>query len=778
MNSKIKNNQALQTSVTWKYSKKWDKEKYQIVKEKIQITIKNNNKIIYSSSNGEILRIEKEKQNLSYPFILINKDQIKKLQWIGVQRQYNRESVQWSATWCGEVLSGVGGYINQGLKQGVWKELIQHYSCQAKVYEIGEYFNDKKKGIWEFIYNNKKIGSGLYNEKSQKHGKWKELSEEFWDYSQVIFQGEYLNGRKIGRWDILQEDGGGSYDEMGNCNKIGLWIELSDGFWNKSQVLYRGQYKNGKRVGRWDIVYRYDDKENLYFNKLIGGGFYAESSGLKVGQWIELSDGFWFDQQVTLKGEYQNGKKVGRWNINYNNRSSNKNNQMQQIKLQQYYSGGGFYDEKGDGSKIGKWIELDNEFWLGAEITYQGEYKNGIKIGLWDILYKNRQMQIEQIEIFSGGGFYDSGCQEIKVGKWIELYDGFCDDLQVIYNGVYQIGKKIGRWDILYRKLNKFEIIAGGSYHQQGNEVKVGKWTELGSGFKTHSQITSIGQYKNSKKVGRWDIYWNWFGNNLIGGGSYDELGSGMKIGRWIDIGDQYRDYSQITYSGDYKNGSKIGKWDIFLQRIKQELIGGGQYSSGEDGIKNGRWTEVHFEFNLDLQLTYSGEYKNSKKIGRWDTYYRDRSQGKFEKIGGGQYSEIGDGFKIGKWIELSDEFQSFKQISYVGEYNNNKKVGRWDVWYQDYETKINEQIGGGFYDEKGNGVKIGNWIELCEGFKKCKKFSKEITYNGEYKNDRKFGKWNIMYREWDKANFNLMQLYNKYSNLVDMGIMMKKVME
>lgn len=50
--------------------------------------------------------------------------------------------------------------------------------------------------------------------------------------------------------------GGGTYD--GKCNQIkqGRWIELSDEFYNDSQVFYDGQYSNGKKVDRWDILFQ------------------------------------------------------------------------------------------------------------------------------------------------------------------------------------------------------------------------------------------------------------------------------------------------------------------------------------------------------------------------------------------------------------------------------------------------------------------------------------------------------------------------------------------
>lgn len=48
------------------------------------------------------------------------------------------------------------------------------------------------------------------------------------------------------------------------------------------------------------------------------------------------------------------------------------------------FSGGGCYDEKGDGIKIGKWIDLDDAFDCENKVTYHGEYYNGKKVGKWN----------------------------------------------------------------------------------------------------------------------------------------------------------------------------------------------------------------------------------------------------------------------------------------------------------------------------------------------------------------------------------------------------------
>ncbi|CAD8214438.1 unnamed protein product [Paramecium pentaurelia] len=218
--------------------------------------------------------------------------------------------------------------------------------------------------------------------------------------------------------------GGGQYDEAGNECKIGRWIELSDKFKATCQVRQYGEYINGKKVGRWDSYWHY---EKLY--KHIGGGLYDESGNeCKIGRWIEITEEFNSTSQVSYHGDYKCGKKVGRWDIWY---------QKNYHDLKYEKIGGGSYDEVGNGCKIGKWTEVIHDFSDFSQVTYLGEYKNGKKIGLWEIQYEAKKI---------GSGSYDEQGDMIKIGKWIELHDPFTDSFQIIYEGEFKRGQKVGTW--------------------------------------------------------------------------------------------------------------------------------------------------------------------------------------------------------------------------------------------------------------------------------------------------------------------------------------------
>ncbi|CAD8068162.1 unnamed protein product [Paramecium sonneborni] len=477
----------------------WNQMKMQNMKTKILITITQDYSIIYSK-DGQILRIQ-QFSNYEEPEILTNLELIKHFKCQIQSRNDQEKFVRQTATWYGTPLQEVCGYFEGGLKQGIWSQTFKNYRSQAEIYEVGEYYNDVKNGQWKYIYKNKIIGGGKYNENQQKDGKWIDLSESFMDQSQVTYIGDYSNGKKVGRWDInwnwdeqnLQIGGGSYKDEQHSSTKIGMWIELVDNFRWDSQVIYKGEYKNGQKIGRWDIMYKRNDNFEL-----IGGGQFDDKNGIsiKIGRWIELSNFFSDYSQVTYEGFYKEGHKVGRWD-NFL-KFGGKNELI----------GGGQYvdDAEQNNIKIGMWIELWDEFKKDSQIIYKGEYKNGQKIGRWDILYR-RNDRFRQI----GGGQYDECLQEglKKIGKWIELSEGFYDYSQVIQTGEYINGFKFGRWDVLYRQKmsDQFEQIGGGLYEndKEIGAIKVGKWIELSDEFKWDSQFIYTGEYKNANKVGIWD---------------------------------------------------------------------------------------------------------------------------------------------------------------------------------------------------------------------------------------------------------------------------------
>ncbi|CAD8119572.1 unnamed protein product [Paramecium sonneborni] len=383
-----------------------------IEKIKIQIKFMSDQQIFYSQ-NGAILRVVQGHDFVDNPKMFNNMDQICDLEWQGQYSKNKKKEGKWIISWNKELLKNTGGQYKAGQKQGLWKDIFLNYWNQAQIIETGEYNKNLRIGKWNQISQGVRIGGGLYNKEGQKQGKWIDLDEGYYRDKKVTHIGEYdFNGKKVGRWDIMyckhdekkyKQFGGGSYDKEGNEKKIGKWVELDEGFYFCKQVTHNGEYNiNGIKVGRWDIKYcKYDEQE---YKKI----------------------------QIIYKYK-------GKRNV---------------------YFGGGSYDQEGNQKKIGKWVELDEGFQYYKQVIHNGEYNmNGRKTGRWDI------MQCKSYEgeykLF-GGGSYDQDGNQNKIGKWVELYQWFyCGEFEskyVTYNGEYNMnGMKIGRWDIRF---------AGGKYLQ------------------------------------------------------------------------------------------------------------------------------------------------------------------------------------------------------------------------------------------------------------------------------------------------------------------------
>ncbi|CAD8115243.1 unnamed protein product [Paramecium sonneborni] len=548
-----------------------DNEENKLVKIIIQVTLTKDQKIVYQK-NGTILRIEQVYDTSRDPEILNYMEQIQHLSWQGQYALNNKKNGKWMVSWDENLIKDASGYYYDGKKQGLWIDLIQNYWIQAQVFETGEYLNDLKIGNWNYICNKNKIGGGLYNKDNSKQGKWIELDEGFCMAKKVIYRGEYnMRGMKVGIWDIYyfkdgenqyKQIGGGSYGQEGQI-KIGKWVELDEGFYRRKQVTCSGEYNiKGMKIGRWDICYCKDGEKQY---KQIGGGLYDQEGQIKIGKWVELDEGFYRDKQITYHGEYElKGMKIGRWNIV---------NKGQKI-------GGGIYSVGNSQIKIGKWTELDEKFNRDKQVIYSGEYNmKGMKIGRWDIHYCDRWGDGEYIQI--GGGSYDEGENQIKIGRWVQLDEGFNTNKKVTYSGEYNMkGMKVGRWDIIHNKSadDEFEYIGGGSYDEVEGQLKIGSWVDLWEGFQFYAQVTYSGEYnKKGQKIGVWQILYDKSGDGeyeQIGGGSYDEELGQIKIGRWVELDESFFEENQITYNGDYNmKGKKIGTW-VEMDILENKLIG------------------------------------------------------------------------------------------------------------------------------------------------------------------------------------------------------------
>ncbi|CAD8143975.1 unnamed protein product [Paramecium pentaurelia] len=476
-----------------------------------QYEIKSQGQIIYLK-DGTILGEENRDKmvpSLNNVFINRNLEQVKHLSWIGQYKQNYQKQGKWIPIWRGENLEAGGTYNVEGIKEGQWKELSSNYCDFCKVFYVGEYIKGKKVGKWNINFEEQIIEGGFYNQIEMKQGKWTELGDSFWNQSQIFFIGEYKKGLKVGNWNInyryhklydQKRIGGGYFSQNGE--KTGEWIELHPNFFvskiSSCQVTFHGTYQNGIKIGEWLAIFQeFSNSEE----RIIGRGFYNKN-GLKIGKWIDVVDKFWIFCQVTEVGEYNEGRRIKNWEIQTSKFKNENNSKI----------GGGSYQEDA-GLKIGQWSELHENFFENCDVIYSGEYKNGIRVGKWII--KQKQKNLEKYKKI-GGGTYNQDGQ--KVGKWIDLFENFSEysikqssEYQVFFIGEYQMGRKIGRWNISVVQLNNthLENYGGGFYNERG--LKVGTWVELhetncANRYSENSfNIIYAGVYQEGKKIGRWD---------------------------------------------------------------------------------------------------------------------------------------------------------------------------------------------------------------------------------------------------------------------------------
>ncbi|CAD8052095.1 unnamed protein product [Paramecium primaurelia] len=318
----------------------------------------------------------------------INKEEINNHQQCGEYGKNLNKKGKWIAIWKGEQLQNAGGvydgiqnikFFDEGKKKGKRKELFHNFRSQAQVYEVCEYINSRRSGIWKYLYKDQEIAQGIYNEFGQKNGKWIELSERFQDKCQIIYDGVYKNCNKVGKWYTMEREiifNQQFYEvKKGNNNsiKIGSWIELIPvQSLIKIHIIMGQKLEIGKFFGiKMEIMKR--------------------SKSQKIGNWIELIDNYKKDRQITFVGQYKNGMKVYKWDTIF---KQNQQNEIMQHNLKQqiFKSGGGSYLENlvdcEDSIKIGRWIELSDNFKMDSQIIHVGSYKNKYKVGKWHIFYR------------------------------------------------------------------------------------------------------------------------------------------------------------------------------------------------------------------------------------------------------------------------------------------------------------------------------------------------------------------------------------------------------
>ncbi|CAD8195733.1 unnamed protein product [Paramecium octaurelia] len=318
-------------------------------------------------------------------------------------------------------------------------------------------------------------------------------------------------------------------------------------------------------------------------------------------------------------------------------------------------------------------------FWDGQYDNKIKKLENGLLIGM----VTNQMLESTTIK---------KVLKTLEYVSKIQIYINFRIE-QYYFVGEYKKGKRIGKWEYCYHqylKKQKIDFFFRGGYYDN-NGIKQGKWIEFLDGFtfflstlnSKKLKILNIGEYKNGRKIGIWDTslitsFHNYLLLIIRYCGTYDI--NGKKNGEWTEIYDfsfglllQLFNYSEyiITQTGNYKEGVKYSRWNIIFpdddfrnfeiydeeDQEKEDEIFGDVYD--EDGMKNGRWVELHDRY-LQCPMINVGEYKKGVKVGKWDMI-DDEYQG-----GGGHFDDFGQ--KVGEWkqlitIQFTTAFQDYIEV-------------------------------------------------------------------------------------------------------------------
>jgi len=352
----------------------------------------------------------------------------------------------------------------------------------------------------------------------KKNGTGKEylISEDI-----LIFEGEYLNGKRNGK---------------------------GKEYYNNNNIKFEGEYLNWKK---WNGI-GYDADKKIVYELKDGNGYIKEFNeenyeiiceyeyikGEKNGKAKKYD----INGELNFEWEYKNGKK---WNGKGYDRYHNIIYEIKGGKgyIKEYNSKNNelsFEGEYLNGEKNGKGIEYH---YINAELFFEGEYFCGLKKGQGKEYYSDGKLK------FEGEYLYN---YKIK-GK--EFYD---DKLE--FEGEYLFNKK---WN-------------GKGYDENGNiiyELKNG--SGKGKEYDVFGNLEFEGEYLNGKKWnGEINIYNKKNGNLRFQG----KLLNGKKNGKGI-VYDSDSSYGGVIFAGEYLNGKKHGYGRKYAgNRLMYE----GEYKNGE----------------------------------------------------------------------------------------------------------------------------------------------------------------------------------------------------
>lgn len=320
---------------------------------------------------------------------------------------------------------------NFGLKQGNWKYFWDNGNLKLEA----TYLNDKKHGFFKYYDEN---GNFLYVEKYDHDELVKDAKETKQLDQRIAY---YPNGKPSIIATYFKDKPEGLRREFDTAGHVTKGYVFQNGW-----LRYEGITDlNGLRQGLW--------KEYYETGELRSQGKYKNS--IPIGPW-----NFYFtDKTVEITGSYNNkGEKQNEWIWFYPNGDTMTVAHYEEGDLEGPYAE---YDENGKYLVKGSYeggVEQGGWYYRTNNVTEQGKYDGGLRIGLWETLYDTGKPAYEI--------HYDQGLRDGK-------YTAYWDNGNIKTTGKYIKGLQDGSWT----QYDEDGTLILTTIFKNGNEIKWNNYT-------------------------------------------------------------------------------------------------------------------------------------------------------------------------------------------------------------------------------------------------------------------------------------------------------------
>ena len=481
--------------------------------------------------------------------------------------------------------------------QNILNIQLINYKLLSGRYIIYESINIGKE---YYFYNDSLIFEGSYKN-GERNGKGKEFDSK----GKIIFEGEYLKGK---RW----KGKGKEYDSKGTLIYA---VEYLNGEINgngkeynyEGKLIFEGEFLKGKLNGiskeyeyNGQLVYEgnflngilldfkeYDEKNRVINELKNGKGIITEyyyNNKLKSkceylnGERNGKAKEYYYNGKLEFEGEYLNGL---RWN---GKEYDEKNNIINEFK-----NGKGIISKYDYNNKLkskcnylyGERNGIGREYYYNGKLKFEGEYLNGERNGLGKefdhngkVIFEGKYLKGKRLN----GKYkvYDRSYKLIFKSQYLngeingEAKEYYVDGT-LKFDGIYLYGYKLlGKEFVKGILIFEGEYFFSRKYNGKGYDKNGKKIYELINGnghfikyYKLNEQLKFEGEFKNGEKNGR---------------------------------GKEYIDNGRLVFEGEYLNGKP--KDDFSNEKTKFD----GEIKSRE---KNYKEKEFHYYGKLGLDTKY-----------------------------------------------------------------------------------------------------------------------------------------------------------------------------